>query len=186
VTGTPNLLEPCDVAPQRAPLHLQSLGKLRSIHAAMRLQKFQQSEHSSGGMIHGSSPQAALVGGAEWDEFPAISTLEKRMGGMVNLDEFVAPARGFSGMTLRVLNPETRLWAIYWISSRSGVLFPPVHGRFNGNRGEFYGEDMDDGKAVKVRFIWTKLGPEQARWEQAFSLEGEEWETNWIMDFTRA
>jgi hypothetical protein len=123
---------------------------------------------------------------SEWDEFPATSVLETRMGGIVNVDEFFAPTRGFSGMTLRVLNQKTRQWAIYWINSRTGVLFPPVFGGFNGQRGQFYGEDTDDGKAVKVRFLWTKLGANNARWEQAFSLDGETWETNWIMEFARA
>ncbi len=127
-----------------------------------------------------------FIGSHEWDEFPATSVLETRMGGVVNIDEYLAPARGFSGTTLRVLNHQTRQWAIYWINSRNGVLSPPVFGGFHGQRGEFYGEDTDDGKAVKVRFLWTKLGANNARWEQAFSLNGETWETNWIMEFARA
>ncbi|MGH8174918.1 MAG: hypothetical protein ACREV5_01490 [Steroidobacter sp.] len=125
------------------------------------------------------------VGGDEWDEFPATSELETRLNRVVNIDEFIARARGFSGMSLRILDQKTRQWAIYWINSKTGVLFPPVYGGFNGDRGEFYGADMDDGRPVRVRFIWTKQGANNARWEQAFSLDGETWETNWIMEFTR-
>ena len=78
-----------------------------------------------------------------------------------------------------------RRWSIYWINSRDGVLTPPVHGGFEGDRGVFYGVDTDDGREVQVRFDWTRLGPDAARWEQAFSLDGREWETNWTMALTR-
>ncbi|HXN40616.1 MAG TPA: hypothetical protein VN918_02420 [Myxococcaceae bacterium] len=44
----------------------------------------------------------------------------------------------------------------------------------------------DEGRPVKVRFIWTKLGPNKALWEQAFSPDGRAWETNWVMDLTRS
>jgi hypothetical protein len=38
-----------------------------------------------------------------------------------------------------------------------------------------------------VRFIWSGVTTTTPRWEQAFSEDdGETWETNWIMDFTRA
>jgi hypothetical protein len=39
---------------------------------------------------------------------------------------------------------------------------------------------------VKVRFVWTKRGRDAARWEQAFSIDGAAWETNWVMEFSRA
>jgi hypothetical protein len=63
---------------------------------------------------------------------------------------------------------------------------PPVVGGFAGDRGEFYGEDVDEGRPVRVRFVWTRLSPDTARWEQAFSYDGGPWETNWVMEFTRA
>jgi hypothetical protein len=88
-------------------------------------------------------------------------------------------------MTVRVFNLTTRQWSIYWINSRTGTLFPPVVGGFSGDRGEFYGDDEDDGVPVKVRFTWTKLGPDAARWEQAFLRNGQSWEKNWVMDLTR-
>ena len=41
-----------------------------------------------------------------------------------------------------------------------------------------------DGRTVLCRFLWTSDPP---RWEQAFSDDGgKTWETNWIMEFTRA
>jgi hypothetical protein len=89
-------------------------------------------------------------------------------------------------VTFRTFNVKKRQWSIYWVNSRDGVMFPPVVGGFDGDRGEFYGEDEDDGRPVKVRFVWTKLGPDRAHWEQAFSSDGRTWETNWMNDLVRA
>ncbi|NNC25154.1 hypothetical protein HKX41_13530, partial [Salinisphaera sp. USBA-960] len=72
------------------------------------------------------------------------------MGGVVNLDEGVFPTKGWQGMTLRVFNLEEQRWYLYWINSSTGQLFPPVAGGFDGDRGEFYGEDRDEGRPVKV------------------------------------
>jgi hypothetical protein len=37
-----------------------------------------------------------------------------------------------------------------------------------------------------VRYLWSRITDQSARGEQAFSLdEGNNWETNWTMDFTR-
>jgi hypothetical protein len=59
-------------------------------------------------------------------------------------------------------------------------------GRFENGRGEFYGDDEDRGRPVRVRFIWSKIASSSAQWEQAFSLDqGQTWETNWIMEMTR-
>ena len=51
----------------------------------------------------------------------------------------------------------------------------------------FYADDQHEGRPVRCRFIWSDISATTARWEQAFSVDGEQtWETNWIMDFTRA
>jgi hypothetical protein len=129
-----------------------------------------------------------LAGSDEWDEFPGRTTSTRHFGGAANFDEIEFPTKGFSGLTLRVHNPGTRLWSIYWSSSARGVLdLPPMVGRFDGDRGEFYADDTHEGTPVRCRFIWTVRGPDSCRWEQAFSVDGEQtWETNWTMDFTRA
>jgi hypothetical protein len=57
-------------------------------------------------------------------------------------------------------------------------------GAFRGGAGEFFGDESVDGRTVLCRFLWTSDPP---RWEQAFSDDGgKTWETNWIMEFTRA
>jgi hypothetical protein len=126
------------------------------------------------------------VGSTEWDEFPASHSARLHLGGIANVDEMICPTKGWSGMTVRHFHGAQRQWSIRWISSRTGAMDPGVVGGFEGDRGEFYGEDEDDGKPVKVRFIWTRLGPDAARWEQSFSYADGPWETNWVMEFTRA
>ncbi len=126
------------------------------------------------------------VGSNDWETFPCTIRCESRMGGGVNIDEGVFPTKGWSGMTLRLFSQKTRQWSLYWINSGTGELFPPVVGGFKGDHGEFYGDDTDEGRPIKVVFHWTRLGPDAARWEQSFSLDGKQWEKNWIIEHQRA
>lgn len=122
-----------------------------------------------------------------WEEFPATSRCWPLFDGAANVDEIDMPHLAAKGVTLRLFDRETGQWSLNWASSRSGTLFPPVFGRFEGDRGEFYGDDRHDGKDVRVRFVWSGVSKAAARWEQAFSLDGgESWLTNWVMEFTRA
>ena len=129
--------------------------------------------------------RSRLTGDHVWEEFPGHCRLERRLGGLVNVDEIDFPTRGFSGMTVRLFDVQQRRWAIYWTDTRRAVLAPPVHGGFSGDRGFFFGEDVEGGRAVRVRFLWERRDGGRAHWEQAFSLDGETWETNWVMDFSR-
>lgn len=127
------------------------------------------------------------VGGDDWDVFPATQHFWKMLGGVMNVDEFICPARGFSGASIRTLDQDTKRWSIYWVNSAQGVIFPPVHGDFSGGQGVFYGTDEDNGVHVDVRFTWSFHPDGRPLWSQAFSTDvGANWETNWTMDFTRA
>lgn len=122
-----------------------------------------------------------------WDEFDGSVFCQGLMGGLANVEENDMPDRGFSGVALRCFDLARRQWAIYWVNNQTGELQPPVFGRFENGVGRFFGDDLDGGRPVKVRFIWEAGAPGSARWSQAFSYDGgESWETNWIMDFSRA
>lgn len=128
-------------------------------------------------------------GSTEWQEFDATGICDPILGGVGNIDSFHATlpdGQPIIGMSLRIFNPETREWSIYWADNRACRLFPPVLGGFKNGVGAFRGEDTSDGLPVQVIFRWFDVTPDSATWEQAFSADdGQTWETNWHMFFTR-
>lgn len=136
-----------------------------------------------------SDPVAASS--ATWLSFAANSEERPILGGLGNIEMYrssVFPARGnFEALALRLFEPETGLWRIWWTSTaRPGTLEVPMVGKFVEGRGQFEADDVIESRAVKVRFEWLNLSPSSARWAQAFSFDGgASWNTNWIMEFTR-
>ncbi|HEV2720696.1 MAG TPA: hypothetical protein VG323_11805 [Thermoanaerobaculia bacterium] len=129
-----------------------------------------------------------LAGETEWIEFTGPASVQKFLDGFGNRDEIRIdlPEGSYVGSTIRLYNPRTSDWSIYWMDSRDPKMDPPMIGRFGHGRGLFFGEDMLDGRPIRIRFIWTPISMTECRWEQAFSPDGgETWETNWIMSFTR-
>lgn len=124
----------------------------------------------------------------EWIEFEARQEMTKILNGLGNIDFFHAGSDGdnFEGMTLRLFNPATKLWSIYWADSNKAVLDPPVVGSFENGTGHFYCKDVHDGKKILVKFLWDVSIPEKPMWSQAFSEDnGKNWEWNWYMYFSR-
>ena len=131
--------------------------------------------------------KACDVGSNEWEAFSGNLCMSLYLDGMVTVDEIYFPSKGRAGLTLRTYDPEKKQWSIYWVSSVTGRLDPvPVVGGFEGSHGEFYSDDHDNGRPIKVRFTWNKLDSDHAHWEQAFSYDNRTWGTNWTADFTRA
>jgi hypothetical protein len=129
-----------------------------------------------------------LAGCDEWDEFPAVSVAYKILGGLGHFDEVtLETATGrVVGVTLRLFDPQSQLWSIYWSSTVQSGLGAPMVGRFEHGRGEFYDRETFEGRSIFSRFIWTSSGADACRWEQAFSPDaGRTWETNWTADFFR-
>jgi len=129
-----------------------------------------------------------LAQDTSWIEFRGSASVRSILGGLGNIDEIGIdlPSGAYVGATLRLFDPSTALWTIYWMDSRHPRLDPPMVGRFSGGCGLFYGDDTHEGRPVRVRFIWTVVSPETCTWEQAFSVDDERtWETNWTMEFQR-
>jgi hypothetical protein len=124
--------------------------------------------------------------GADWIEFEAACEARPILGGLGNLDTFSPAGKQYEGATLRLFDPGRRVWRIWWMTTRvPGELDTPVEGGFTDGRGEFYADDVLDGKPTRVRYQWQP-GDAAARWQQAYSVDaGGTWVTNWIMDFTR-
>ena len=129
-----------------------------------------------------------LTGSDDWERFAAVQTCWPILGGSGNVDNMRATWRGqnFEGASLRLFDPTTGLWSIYWADTVGHQLQPPVVGRFENGVGEFVGDDRHAGREILARFRWSDISAGAARWEQAFSTDrGVAWETNWIMTFTR-
>jgi len=127
-----------------------------------------------------------LAGCEEWEEFESTSVAQRFFDGAGSFDVGHLGHLGWSGMSLRIFDPETGEWSLWWANSSTGRLEPPVVGRFVDGRGEFQGDDVHEGTPVRVRFLWSAITESSARWEQAFSTDGgETWETNWLMDLER-
>lgn len=139
--------------------------------------------------IHNRRLKHRLAGSNEWEEFPATLEFRKILNGLANLDQFHAQFEGapFEGVSLRVFNPATEQWTIYWMDTNKPMLAEQVVGAFENGRGEFFGEEEFNGGKVKLRFLWSETTTTKPRWEQAYFDEAkQEWETNWVMKFSKS
>jgi hypothetical protein len=126
------------------------------------------------------------VGSDDWSRFDGVVVCEPRLDGVVNVEEHRREGKPF-GFALRTFDLKTHRWSIYWVNPMDGLLQAPVHGGFQNGVGVFEGEDMDDGRPIRARYVWSEITADRARWEQAFSLDGgRTWETNWVMEFVRS
>ncbi|HTC95580.1 MAG TPA: hypothetical protein VK699_19210 [Terriglobales bacterium] len=141
--------------------------------------------------IHLKRLDGRLVGSKTWVEFDGTSVTRKVWDGRANLEEFEtdSPAGGhIEGMTLRLYDPQTHQWSLYWATSKSGAIGAPTIGEFKNGRGEFFDTEPSgpNGRSILVRFIWSEITPNSAHFEQSFSDDGgKTWEVNWITDQTR-
>ena len=110
---------------------------------------------------------------------------------MGNEDEFRTDyGGGFVGMSFRFFDPESR--AVVDLLGRlpaqdGSCSSRRVFGGFSADTGVFEGPDTFAGRPVLVRYTWSGVTTPSPRWEQASSDDGgETWETNWVMEFTRA
>jgi hypothetical protein len=129
-----------------------------------------------------------LAGRDEWVEFDATQNCHSVLQGFANFDIFSTELDGkpFEGFTLRLFDPKTRLWTIYWADSNAVSLDGGKIGSFDGDTGEFFARDVFAGKEIVVKFHWDKQNPEAPVWSAAFSVdEGQTWEWNWYAHFAR-
>ena len=129
-----------------------------------------------------------LTGSTTWVEYVGTTTVRKVWNGRANLVELEVdgPAGRIEGLSLRLYNPESRQWSLNFSNSASGTLTEPVFGDFKNGRGEFYGKDTLNGRAIIVRFVISDITADSCRFEQAFSDDGgKTWEVNWVAIDTR-
>jgi len=130
-----------------------------------------------------------LTGSTTWVEYQGTTVVRKIWNGRANLVELEVdgPPGHIEGLSLRLYNPESRQWSLNYSNSASGTMSQPVIGEFKNGRGEFFGQDFLNGRAILVRFIISDITPNSCHFEQSFSDDGgKTWESNWIATDTRA
>ncbi|MFZ6639756.1 hypothetical protein ACO0LL_08420 [Undibacterium sp. TC4M20W] len=124
----------------------------------------------------------------EWDIFEGEASVIEILGGIASVEELRIPARDFSGMGLRLLDTERKLWADYWVNGKNGVLTPPPSlGSFVNGVGTWESEYKDGEQAILVRGVWDQITSNSCRWYQSISRDqGQSWQENWVMHWQRA
>jgi hypothetical protein len=128
----------------------------------------------------------------DWTEFQSTDEASSILTGLGDIDTYKTTempgmvGTNFEGFTLRLFNPKTRLWSLYWVANSSGVLDPPQVGSFENNIGHFFAKDTYHGIPVIVVFRWDVRDKNHPIWSQAFSADnGKTWEWNWYNVFDR-
>lgn len=140
--------------------------------------------------VHHRTLKNRLANSEEWTEFEGLHQQELLLKGRGNLEKHQLPGtdgKMVEAIALRLFNPQTKLWSIYWANSNTAVLDPPVVGSFENKIGHFYAKDTWEGKPVLVQFVWDARDEMKFQWSQAFSTDnGKTWEWNWYMTFAKA
>jgi hypothetical protein len=138
--------------------------------------------------IHLKKLMHPMTSSTTWVEFDGDSVTHKVWDGRAQLEQFETDGAigHIEGLTLRLYNPQSQQWSLYWSNSKDGLLVVPQIGEVKNGQGEFYAQDMLDGKSILIRFIWTNMTTSTPHFEQSFSNDGgKTWEVNWVTDQAR-
>jgi hypothetical protein len=127
--------------------------------------------------------KSRLTHSTEWIGYESRVEMHQILGGLGNIDRYTDQASGkpYEGVAVRLFDPKTRLWSIYWADGSRGSFDPPVVGSFENNVGHFFARDTFNGRNIIVVFRWDVRNPSLPIWSQAFSTdEGKTWEWNSI------
>ena len=139
--------------------------------------------------VHHRILKQRLKGSLDWQELDGDTVNRKVLNGLGNIEETIINMKTgpVHAIALRLFDPKLKEWSIYWSTDRTGTLDVPMIGGFKDGCGEFYSQEVFEGRHIYSRFIWSNITASSAQWEQAFSEDGgQTWETNWIMEFERA
>jgi len=129
-----------------------------------------------------------LTGSDVWADYDGTSVIRPVWAGRANLVELEVsgPKGRIEGASLRLYNPTARQWSLNFVNSAVGEISTPTVGSFQHGTGEFYDQEMLDGRAILVRFIVEPRGRNNCHFEQAYSADGgKTWELNWVADDRR-
>src|SRR5258708_34199054 len=112
--------------------------------------------------IHLKRLDHRLTGSTTWIEFDGTSVTRKVWDGRANLEAFEtdSPAGGhIEGVTLRLYDPQTHKWNLYWATSKSGTMGPPTIGELKNGLGETFHTEPPTTKtrAILVPVVFAQL-----------------------------
>jgi hypothetical protein len=73
-------------------------------------------------------------------------------------DEADGPNGHLELASWRLYNPDSHQWSLNVASSQSGAVGTPTIGEFRNGRGEFYDQEMFNGRTILVRFVISDAG----------------------------
>jgi hypothetical protein len=129
-----------------------------------------------------------LRGSHDWYEMTGTSVVRPIWGGKANIEEVQSdgPNGPMEAMMVRLYSTESRQWSLNWVNQKHPHFDVPTIGEFKDGRGEFYDQEMFEGRSIFVRYVWSDIKPNSAHFEQSFSADGgKTWEANWISQCTR-
>jgi hypothetical protein len=141
--------------------------------------------------IHLKRMVKPLSGSQQWVEFDGTVICTPVWDGKGEIEEFKVDAKQQNihilGLALRLYNPASHQWSIYWANAAKGSIGgPPVLGEFKDGHGEFYDQEEFNGRMVFTRYAWSRIDTASPHFEQAYSDDGgKTWEVNWITDQTK-
>ena len=131
-----------------------------------------------------------LTGSKTWVTLEGTKVVRKVWDGRAQTEEVEADGPDFhlENMGLMLYNPKSHQWSTHFVNSSDGVFEPPpMIGEFKNGRGEFFGNEIHEGRAIVVRLAWLDFAPTTHHMEQSFSADGgKSWESNLKVTLTRA
>ena len=82
--------------------------------------------------VHTRRLRERLRASTHWDEFDGTVVVRPVWGGEGNVDEYEAegPSGPIQGLTLRLFDPRSQQWSLYWANRANGTLDAPMIGSF--------------------------------------------------------
>jgi hypothetical protein len=138
--------------------------------------------------VHVSRLVREPSGATTWVTYDGTHTVTPLWHGRANIGvlEIHGSAGSIEGMQLRLFDPSTGLWKLWFASSTDGELQSPSVGTFHNGIGDFRDVEVIDGKSVIVRTLATS-SPCSYRDTIARSYDnGRTWTPVWIATYAKA
>ena len=129
-----------------------------------------------------------LSGATHSIELNGTVTVRKVWDGRAELEEIETdgPKGHWEGLTLFLYNPAAHQWSMNFVNSKVGQLNTPLVGSFTNGRGELFGQDTLDGRAILVRGVWSNIEPDSHQYEESYSADGgKTWARAFVAKLTR-